>query len=87
IWQWRSGARRSWPAIRCCSLQRRPWWRSSPSQDRLTYFGKPKLLIVDELCYLPFDQMRRTSSFTAFGDPTCADAILDRLLHGKGLRR
>jgi DNA replication protein DnaC len=56
-------------------------------EDLLTYFGKPKLLIVDELGYLPFDQMRRTSSFTAFGDPTCADAILDRLLHGKGLRR
>src|ERR1700732_1772257 len=24
-------------------------------EDRLTHFGKPKLLIVDELAYLPFE--------------------------------
>jgi DNA replication protein DnaC len=31
-------------------------------EDRLTHFGKPKPLIVDELGYLPFELMRRISS-------------------------
>ena len=30
IWQWRSGARRSSPAIRRSSFRRRPWWPNSP---------------------------------------------------------
>jgi IstB-like ATP binding protein len=30
IWPWQSGARQSWPAIRCCSCRRRPWSLSLP---------------------------------------------------------
>jgi hypothetical protein len=32
IWQWRSGARQSRPAIRCCSCRRRLWLPSSPKR-------------------------------------------------------
>ena len=50
------------PATRCCSRRRRRWWRNSPRhmpngrlEERLTHYAKPKLLIVDELGYLPFE--------------------------------
>ena len=63
--RWRSGARRSGPATRCCSSRRRCWWPRWPRrtkahvegrlEDRLGHYAKPKLLIVDELGYLPFE--------------------------------
>jgi DNA replication protein DnaC len=49
-------------------------------EDRLTHFGKPKLLIVDELGYLPFNRSIGEWG-TVFGDAVVATAILDRLLH------
>lgn len=55
-WRWRSAARRFWPATRCCSSRRRPWWPPSSKahadgrlDDKLSQLAKPKLLIVHEL--------------------------------------
>ena len=62
IWRSPSAARPSARAIRCCSSPRPPWslhwprpmpragWRSGSA-----FYAKPKLLIIDELGYLPFD--------------------------------
>ena len=61
-WPSRSAAPPSARATRCCSSPPRRW---SPSlakahaegrlEERLGFFAKPKLLIVDELGYLPFE--------------------------------
>ena len=60
--RWRSGGLRSSPATRCCSSRRPRWWRRSPgrtarggSRTSSPSFAKPRLLIVDELGYLPFE--------------------------------
>src|SRR5258708_31815699 len=59
IWRWRSGARRSSPAIRCPAptlvAQLAKAHSEGRLEERLTLLGKPKLLIVDELGYLPFE--------------------------------
>lgn len=39
-------------ATRCCSCRRRRWSRL---EECLAFYAKPKLLIIDELGYLPFD--------------------------------
>src|SRR3954447_6417500 len=61
-WRWRSAARPSRPATRSCSWPLRRWSPSLPRRmlrvglrRKLTQFAKPKLLIVDELGYLPFE--------------------------------
>ena len=43
-------------------------------EERLGFFAKPKLLIVDELGYLPFEPNAATSSFSSSRDATSTAA-------------
>ena len=59
----RSAARPSRRATRCSSPVRPPYWPRSRKPesdgqlaDRLLFYTKPKLLVIDELGYLPFER-------------------------------
>ena len=59
---WRSGAKRSWPGIPFSSSPPRRSWPNSPRghgegkrEERLAQFCQRRLLIIDELGYLPFE--------------------------------
>lgn len=42
----------------------------------MKFFAKYKVLIIDEIGYMPFSKWGEI-----FGSPTLANAVLDRLLH------
>jgi DNA replication protein DnaC len=69
-------------------------YREGRLERRMKVYLAPKVLIIDEMGYLPLDEMGATIFFQLvssnksygdwggiFGDPIIATAILDRLLH------
>ncbi len=48
-------------------------------ETRLKHYAKYKVLIIDEIGYLPIKEFSKWSE--VFGDITIASAILDRILH------